>query len=58
MAADLDLKVICEGVETVEQAKLLQSLHCPMAQGFLFDAPLPHGKLDAILKSDRIYHKI
>lgn len=43
MAHELGLKVICEGIETVEQEALLKELHCDMAQGFLYDRPLPHG---------------
>ena len=58
MAQDLDMQVICEGVETVEQAKLLQTLHCPAVQGFLFDGPLSHDEFEKRLKTERVYHKI
>ena len=58
MAQDLDMQVICEGVETVEQAKLLQTLHCPAVQGFLFDEPLSHDDFEKRLKTERFYHKI
>jgi diguanylate cyclase (GGDEF)-like protein len=44
MALELGLNVICEGVETKEQAKLLKELGCHMAQGFLYDRPLPHDE--------------
>lgn len=58
MAADLEMQAICEGVETVEQAKLLQALHCPAVQGFLFDEPLSHNDFEERLKTGRSYHKI
>lgn len=41
MVQDLDIDVIMEGVETVEQVEFLKEIHCNMAQGFLFDRPLP-----------------
>lgn len=41
MVQDLDIDVIMEGVETVEQVEFLKEIHCNMAQGFLFDKPLP-----------------
>lgn len=41
MAQELDMEVICEGVETFEQAMFLQSIGCYMAQGYYYDKPLP-----------------
>jgi diguanylate cyclase (GGDEF)-like protein len=41
MAHELDMEVICEGVETKEQAQFLQSIGCFMAQGYYYDKPLP-----------------
>jgi EAL domain-containing protein (putative c-di-GMP-specific phosphodiesterase class I) len=45
MAHSLDFTVIAEGVETEEQASLLQLLRCEQAQGFLFTRPLPAHQL-------------
>ncbi len=40
MAHTLGLKVIAEGVETIEQARVLSELGCDMAQGFYFSRPI------------------
>jgi diguanylate cyclase (GGDEF)-like protein len=39
MAGRLGLSVIAEGVETAEQRDYLQSLGCPVGQGYLFSRP-------------------
>lgn len=41
LVSDLNMNIIAEGVETSEQADFLRSVHCDMAQGYLFDKPLP-----------------
>lgn len=41
MASSMDLKVIAEGVETVEQLEFLDSIKCDEAQGFLLSRPVP-----------------
>lgn len=41
MAADLDLSVITEGVETQEQSALLRSMGCVLQQGYVFSRPQP-----------------
>ena len=40
MIRELGMRVIAEGVETVEQAKFLKSIDCSMVQGYLYDRPL------------------
>jgi diguanylate cyclase (GGDEF)-like protein/PAS domain S-box-containing protein len=40
IAKNLDLNAIAEGVETVEQAKFLQSIDCSIHQGYLYAKPL------------------
>lgn len=40
MIRELGMKVIAEGVETVEQARFLKSIDCSMVQGYLYDRPL------------------
>jgi len=41
MAHTLDLKVVAEGVETLEQLHFLHEQQCDIAQGYLISRPLP-----------------
>ncbi len=41
MADGLGMKIVCEGVETEEQALILQGLGCRIAQGYLYAKPMP-----------------
>lgn len=45
MAKRLGLSVIAEGVETLEQIRLLRTEHCDDLQGFYFAQPLPAGEI-------------
>lgn len=51
LAADMELLVVGEGVETVEQAKVLKELGCRYLQGYLFAKPLNLTALQALLSS-------
>ena len=55
MVNELDMKVVAEGVETNLQAQLLENFSCSMAQGYLFDRPLPCAEFEERLKSNRFY---
>ncbi|WP_342620531.1 EAL domain-containing protein [Rhodoferax sp. GW822-FHT02A01] len=45
MAHSLRMKVVAEGVETEEQAKILRLLRCDQMQGFLIGRPVPFEEL-------------
>jgi diguanylate cyclase (GGDEF)-like protein len=40
LSQNLNIKVIAEGVETIEQALILQSFGCKLAQGYLYSKPI------------------
>lgn len=45
LAQNLDLKVIAEGVETIEQLELLTAKNCFSIQGYYYSKPLEVGEL-------------
>lgn len=40
-AHELNVKIVCEGVETNKEVEFLKSIGCDMAQGFYFSKPIP-----------------
>lgn len=58
IAESLKLRVIAEGVETNEQARLLQKLRCNNIQGYLYSHPLPAHDMERLLhKAYRTGHE-
>jgi diguanylate cyclase (GGDEF)-like protein/PAS domain S-box-containing protein len=53
MAHKLGLKVVAEGVETVEQRDMLRAAGCDYVQGFLYAKPMPAEEFDALLASGK-----
>jgi EAL domain-containing protein (putative c-di-GMP-specific phosphodiesterase class I) len=49
MAHKLGLKVIAEGVETMQQHDLLLAMGCDYGQGFLYSKPIPALELEHLL---------
>lgn len=47
LAHNLDLRVVAEGVEDEETARILAELGCDVAQGYFFDRPLPPERFAA-----------
>lgn len=55
MVNELNMEAISEGVETKSQADFLRNVNCSMAQGFLFDRPLPKGEFETRLTDGEFY---
>ncbi len=51
LSQDMDMQLVVEGVETLEQVALLQSLQCDFAQGYLFSRPVPVNDLSLMLNN-------
>ncbi len=45
----MNLTVTAEGIETLDQVRVLLKMHCTHFQGFLFGQPLPKEELAAYL---------
>lgn len=43
------IKIICEGVETIEQEEFVRSHKCTYVQGFLYSKPVPEEEFRAML---------
>jgi diguanylate cyclase (GGDEF)-like protein/PAS domain S-box-containing protein len=50
LARSLDLRIIAEGVETLEESSFLQAHGCDMAQGYYFSRPLGPEKFARLLE--------
>jgi EAL domain-containing protein (putative c-di-GMP-specific phosphodiesterase class I) len=51
MAKGLKLRVIAEGVETLDELEFLRALHCDAAQGYYFSQPVPAEQFAKLLKT-------
>ena len=46
----LNVPLVAEGVETIEQYKLLKELGCDIVQGYYFSAPVPASQFEKFLE--------
>lgn len=47
---NLDLNVICEGVEQASQLSVLENLNCNMIQGYIISPPVPKEEFDELIR--------
>lgn len=51
LAKSLGLKVVAEGIETIEQLECLAKLGCQYGQGYLFSKPVPASEATKLLEA-------
>jgi EAL domain-containing protein (putative c-di-GMP-specific phosphodiesterase class I) len=51
MARSLKLRVIAEGVETLEELEFLRAHHCDEAQGYYYSRPVPAEEFARLLRT-------
>jgi len=54
MAQTLGLEVTSEGIETLEQLRMLRDLGCDSGQGYLFARPIPADEVSRLLRSNPV----
>jgi EAL domain-containing protein (putative c-di-GMP-specific phosphodiesterase class I) len=52
LTQELDKTVVCEGVETENQADYLRGIRCDIAQGYLYAKPMPMTEFERLLDKE------
>ncbi len=52
MAKRIDVKTICEGIETEGQRDILREAGCDMAQGYYYSKPITEAEFEALLNKE------
>ena len=55
MIKSMHMELICEGVETQQQATMLEHMGCDYFQGYYFSKPVPADVFLELLARDRTY---
>ena len=50
---ELNMTILAEGVETDEQVRAQQEIHCDVIQGFRFSHPMPQWEANAQIIQNR-----
>jgi EAL domain-containing protein (putative c-di-GMP-specific phosphodiesterase class I) len=58
LARDLGQDVIAEGVQTEDQLRMLKSMGCGLAQGFMFGKPMTAAEAERLIINDEKAHTI
>jgi diguanylate cyclase (GGDEF)-like protein len=58
MANKLNIKVIAEGIETIEQQELLTKIGCDFGQGYLFSKPISNKAFEVLVKNKMTEGKV
>ena len=58
MAKALGMHVVAEGVETVQQLRILQTLACDEVQGYLISRPLPADEAVALIRRKTLFTEL
>lgn len=56
LARNLEMRIIAEGIETVEQLKIVQRLGCNTIQGYLFSKPVSPQDCENLFKKKQEIH--
>ncbi|MCX8099694.1 MAG: EAL domain-containing protein [Geminicoccaceae bacterium] len=56
LAHNLGLVAVAEGVETVEQLRVLQAAGCELGQGYLFGKAMPAARFGRLVAAERLRH--
>jgi predicted signal transduction protein with EAL and GGDEF domain len=55
MGTTLGLQLVAEGIETLDQLRLLQQINCELGQGYLFSPPIPLPDIARLLEAGHTY---
>lgn len=53
ISQDLEVELLCEGVETLEQCRRMRALGCNVAQGFYFSPPVAADVFESMLEKKK-----
>lgn len=58
LAQTMELKVVAEGIENIEQLKILNDYDCQYIQGYYFSRPLPYAEFTQFVETDFYADKV
>jgi EAL domain-containing protein (putative c-di-GMP-specific phosphodiesterase class I) len=55
MGTALGLQLVAEGIENLDQLRVLQSFNCELGQGYLFSPPVPIEEFEQLITTGHVY---